>query len=255
METLVVAFSLVLARVATFIGVLPVLGGSSLPNLVKTTLALTLTVSWFDPASLHLPQGLSVLTGGATSWVIFALALAREALLGLFLGYAFGLFVAPARVAGEYLTQETGLAFGTQVDPTGPSPTGSLTQIFEILASLIFLGLDGHHVFLTVFHSSFRLYPIGGPLPPVSIQEVVAGAAFVEEQGLLLAAPVAFCLFLAALLLVMMARAAPALNLYAVGFPLRLFAGLGAAWILAPNLVAGMVHVLGRATELFLHIW
>ena len=255
MEALVVAFSLVLARVAGFIAVLPVLGGSSLPHLVKTALVLTLTVSWFDPAGVTVPVGESVLTAGAANWLAFALALGREALLGLFLGYAFGLFLAPARIAGEYLTQETGLSFGAQVNPTGGSPTGSLTQVFEILASLLFLGLDGHHVFLTVFHSSFRLYPIGGPLPPFAIQDVVAGTAFVEEQGLLLAAPVAFCLFLTTLVLVMMARAAPALNLYSVGFPLRLFAGLGAAWLLAPNLIAGMVQVMGRVTELFLHLW
>src|SRR5207249_4703763 len=129
--------------------------------------------------------------------------------------------------------------------------TGSpLTAIFEVLAVMVFLGLDGHHVFFGVLHSTFRNYPIGANLPGLPVQNLVAAAAATEEWGLMLAAPVALCLFLTTVILALLARAAPQLSLYTIGFPLRLGVGLAASFILFPNLLAALVNVFAHFGDL-----
>lgn len=250
MAALVVPFALLLARVGAFVAVLPVFGGQTLPRLVRVGLAGSLTVMWATS-----PADAPGATGWAdgpleTSWVGLGVALGREAVLGLLLGYAFGLFLVPARVAGEYLSQELGLSFGSLINPSGGESGGSLTPAFDLVATLVFLSLDVHHLFLTVFHALLTAHPLGAGLPAFSVERLAAGATAAEEWGLLLAAPVALCLFVTTVVLALMARAAPQLNVYAVGFPLRLLVGLVVIFVLFPNFLAALVTIFGRCGEL-----
>jgi flagellar biosynthetic protein FliR len=132
----------------------------------------------------------------------------------------------PAHIAGEFISQEMGLTFGNQVNATGNGTGTPLTIVFELVAAAIFLGLDGHHVFFGVMHNTFINYPVGGGLPTMPVQDLVAGAAATEEWGLMLAAPVAVCLFLTTIVLMLLGRTTPQLNLYSIGFSLRLGVGL-----------------------------
>jgi flagellar biosynthetic protein FliR len=255
MPAWIVLFTLVLARVGMFVAVMPLFGSRNVPRLVKAGLAFGLTVLWLGPAFDGLPAGALNSLEANVTWLTLGIALARELLLGGLLGFAFGLFLLPARVAGEFIAQEMGLTFGAIVDPTGGNPTGPLPQIFEIVAAVLFFGLDGHHALLAVFHSTFALYPVGQALPDLgglggpSVAQLVSGMAKAEEWGLMLAMPVAIYLFLMTVILALMTRAAPQLNLYSVGFPLRLAAGLLAVFLLLPHLLAGMTDVLGGLGE------
>lgn len=170
--------------------------------------------------------------------------------LGALLGYAFGLFQVPARVCGEFLTEELGLSFGAFLDPTGTGNVSALTQILDALGILLFLGLDGHHLFLAALDMTFTRYPVGGPLPDVPVQNLVAGASLTIRWGLVLAMPVAIALFVVTFVLAVMTRAAPQINLFTVGFPLRLGAGLVLLFLLLPNLLHSLVNALERFGEL-----
>src|SRR5262245_61263501 len=116
MAVLVLCFALVLARVGAFVAVLPLLGGGAVPRLVKLGLTVALGCSWFGTLFAKLPpEGLSASL--QSSWPALGVAAGREMLLGALLGYAFGLFLLPARAAGEVLSQETGLSLGGLLDP------------------------------------------------------------------------------------------------------------------------------------------
>jgi flagellar biosynthetic protein FliR len=250
-EVLVVSFSLILARVATFVALLPVLGGNNVPRLVKAGFALALTVLWFGswqtlPGQMFLEQGPHL------HWLYYLVALGRETILGAVLGFAFSLFLVPVRVAGEYIGQEMGLTLGSLSDPTAESSSTAITQILEMLSTLLFLGLDGHHVFLAALHSTFARWPIGGALPGLPLAQLVHGTAAAQEWGLLLAAPVGVCLFLTTIALALMARVAPQLNIFSVGFALRLVVGMAAVLMLLPDLGAALISLFGRIGELLL---
>ncbi len=249
MANLVLALSLLLARVGTFVAIVPIFGGQ-VPRTVKAGLALALTLFWFGALNGVVTDRAWLTQSTQVSWLVFGLVLGREALLGGLLGFAFGLFLAPAQIAGEYLTGEMGLSFGAQVDPSGGNSPGGLTQLLESLALLLFLGLDTHHLFLAVFDNVLTRYPIGGGMPAWSMPQLITGVAAVEEWGLLLAAPVGAFLFLTAIVLALMTRAAPQLNLYSVGFPLRLAAGLVALLLFFSQMMSSLVAIFGRLGEL-----
>jgi flagellar biosynthetic protein FliR len=254
MELLVLTFSLVLARVGAFVAVLPLFGGVNVPRTVRATLALVLATVWFGTSLPPVAPEL-VNQPPQTSWFIFGLGMGREVLLGGVLGYAFGLFQVPARVAGEFLTQELGLSFGAFLDPTGTANVASLTQIIDAFGILLFFGLDGHHLFLAVLDATFARYPVGAGLPGVPTEALVSSVALTEEWGLTLAAPMAICLFTVTFVLTLMARAAPQVNLFSVGFPLRLAAGLTVVFLLLPNFLHHLTGALGRFGELMARIF
>lgn len=251
-EPLLIYVGLVLARVGTFIMVLPLLGGTQTPRLVKLGLALALTVLFASTSLDRLGSVAELLRPQAAPWAAVCLALAREAGLGALIGFAFSLFLLPARIAGEFLAQEVGLSFGSLITASGDGSAGPLAVLFESFAGLLFLGLDVHHTFLGVLHESLGRYPVGqGFRLPTC--DLVAAAGAAEEWGLLLGAPVALCLFLTTIVLALLTRAAPQLNLYTVGFPLRMLVGLGAALLFLPQLVEGLVAVLAQFTAFLTH--
>jgi len=241
-------FALTLARTATFVYVLPLLGGPNIPRTVKVGLAMALAVFFFGDASTALARAGGSGSLGFATWVGFALAVGREMVLGSVLGLALGLFLLPAHVAAEFITQEAGMSFASVVTASGGGAASALTVLFELIASAAFLALDLHHAFLVLLQKTFQHLPIGRAfeLPNWDLVTAVSAA---EEGGLLLAAPVAVCLFLATVVLALMTRAAPQLNLYTVGFPLRVFIGLGAALVLLPQMITGMIDLFAFFLE------
>jgi flagellar biosynthetic protein FliR len=171
--------------------------------------------------------------------LVYGVALVREALLGAAMGFAFGLFLLPARVAGEFITQQVGLNISPQSGPTGTDSAGAVTNLFETAAALLFLLGDLHHVAFAALHSSFGLFPLGGTALPRP-GPMVDGLAVAYETGLLLAGPLALCLFLLAVTLAVMARAAPQLNVYSIGYTLQVTVVLVGGLFLLPELIGAM---------------
>ncbi len=242
-------YLLLLTRVGLFVSVFPLVGGGAaagLPRLVRVGLVLALSSFWAASFTVS-PE----LTGWLArpldaSWLVYGLALGREALLGALAGFAFGLFLIPARVAGEYISQELGLSFGSFFNPSGGTSAGSITPLFDALSTLVFLALDVHHVLLAAFQAALTRHPLGGAWPPPPVQSVLDAANAVQEWGLVLVAPVAACTFLVTVTLAVMARVAPQMNIYSVGLPLRLTVGLVALFVLFPDLLAALADIFGR---------
>lgn len=239
-DILVMTAALTLARVGTFIYFVPLLGGPNVPRTVKIGLSMALTVLFYGDASAALAAAGGLAYAGSTSWLVFFLAVGREILLGGTLGFAFNLFLMPARIAGEFIAQESGLTFANVLTASGQGSANPFATLFEMLASVTFLTLDLHHVFLQVLFETFRHYPIGTKFR-LPNWDLVAAVSAVQEGGLLLAAPMALCLILTTVVLILLSRAAPQLNLFSVGFPMRVIVSLAAMLLLLPQLMAGIV--------------
>ena len=248
MTGLVVYFVLVLARVAAGVMVLPLFGGTNMPRLVKLGFTLALAVFWVGSVGVPAEQTLvDRLEAGA--WPLFALALAREALLGGLLGLAFSLFLMPAQVAGEFITQQMGLSLGSEIGPTGTPPAGALSLVLQTLSGLVFLGLDLHHVFLSALHATFFRYPVGGAFGAVPTAQLINGVASAHEMGLMLAAPLALMLLLLTVALALLTRAAPQLNVFSIGLPAQVVAGLAGLLLLVPEVLAFLGSASSRLSE------
>jgi flagellar biosynthetic protein FliR len=250
LETWVMTFGLILARVSAFVATIPYLGGRFVPRLVKAGTALALTCFWFTESgvtSLNVAVSMNELP-----WLAFSLAVAREVIIGCALGYVFGLFLVPFRVAGEYLSQEMGLTLGTITDPSRPQMTTVMGEVFELLGVVVFFAQNVHHVFLAALHGSFGRQPIGGGILGVPVAIQMKAMSMATEWGLMLVAPIACCLFITSLILGVMARVAPQLNLMSIGFSLRIVIGLVATSILWPDIAPQMGIILQRFSTLLM---
>ncbi|MCX7418283.1 MAG: flagellar biosynthetic protein FliR [Planctomycetia bacterium] len=247
-ETSFVTLALILARVSAFLALAPVLGGRAVPKLVKLSLALALSSFWFTSSGAA--QAQAVFSVNQSPWLGLILAVARESIIGAVLGYTFSLFLVPFRIAGEYVAQEMGLTLGSITDPTQARPSTVMGEFFELVGTLLFLSQNVHHLFLALLHQTFALQPLGGSYLPVPPGRQLQALASVTEWGLLLAAPVGCVMFLTSLLLALLTRAAPQLNLMSAGFALRVLVGMLAMLTLWPELVPWMLSVLHRSSSL-----
>ena len=89
-------------------------------------------------------------------------------------------------------------------------------------------------------------YPIGAAFAPPPVDDLVTSLARSHEWGLSLAAPLGGALFITSIVLALMSRAVPQMNLFSVGFSLRVAVGLGGMYLLLPDFVRGIVHVFGQ---------
>ena len=231
-----VAFVLVLARVSTFFLVFPLFQYGNVPRLVKVSLVMSLSLSWLVGfvtfGQWHVP---SVIDGG---WCSFAVTLAGEVVTGGALGYFFGLFFLPAEIAGAYVGQEMGLSMATIADPVSGTSKNILGDAFGALAMLIFLGNDIHHLVIGTLYLSFASGIGHFGLRELEVTRFTSGLCQAERWGIELAAPVAVVLFLTTVLLAVMVRNSPHLNLFSVGTMLRLAFGLVATLIFLPDMAA-----------------
>ncbi len=236
--------ALILARVGTFVAIMPLFADRT-PRLVRAGLAMTLTLFYFSAVAPRWDASLAQ----APSWNgwPFLLVLLREMLIGAAFGLAMSLFLLPAQVAGAFVSNQVGLAVGPVRGVTEASASGALSAVFEILAAVVFLELDGHHVVLTALHATFAHWPLGGVAIPQPSESALAGLSRAQEAGTLLAAPLALSLWLLTILLAFLARAAPQLNIQSVGFTLQSLAVLLGSAYLLPELARVLTQEMSRS--------
>lgn len=253
LELLILPYLLALFRVAAFLHAFPFLGGQQTPRLVRIAWALMLTWCLCGASCFPDPVAMSLQWAGQP-WGMIPLALLREAIYGALLGYAFALFLLPARVAGEYVSQELGLTLGQISDPgLGHISTG-IGALFDTLMIVAFFGANLHHLFLQALQASFISLPLGNSIPATDTWELAQGLSQAHHWGLWLVLPIAVCLALISLFVALMMRAAPALNLFTIGIPLRIVAGLVAMWVFMPQVTQQMDRVLNQSWTFVRHL-
>ena len=231
----IVPFVLILGRVSAFFAVLPVYGTKGLPMRVRAGLALVL--SGVFAAVLPMPAGVL-----SESWLANGLVLTREILTGIALGLAVALVFAAIRVTGEIIHIQMGTGEAEIMDPlTGEQPQ-SLGMLFEMAVLVMFLISGGDLLLLKMVQRSYEVFPIGHPASAaVMAQAVLEAGTVMLVFGLKLAAPLMGAFLLLAVLLAVIARAMPEMNVLMESLPLRV--GLG--FIMA----AAMVPLLNAFTQ------
>jgi flagellar biosynthetic protein FliR len=216
----IVPFVLILGRMSAFFLVLPVYGAKGLPMRVRAGLAIVLTAVF----AAVLPTPTHVISD---SWLGNGLLLAREMLTGLALGLCVALVFAAIRQTGEIIRIQMGLAEAEIIDPlTGEEPQ-PLGMLLEMAVLVLFLISGGDLLMLKMIERSYDVFPIGQP-PSAAVM-----AQAVLDSGTLMGA-----FLLLAVLLAVIARAMPEMNVLMESLPLRVGLGLFMAAALVPLLNA-----------------
>lgn len=195
------------------------------------------------PVRVALSGGVAVLVLGTTTVTppaeVFALAtfmaIAAEALVGLALGFILQIAFAAPLVAGEVIGGAMGIGFANMIDPNSGRSSPAIGQFLSIMLTLLFLSLDGHLVLVDMIVRSYRALPPGAAwMGAGQLRDIALFGGYAFLAGLLLALPVGFLLLCLNLVMGMLSRSAPALNLFAVGLPASLAVGVVALAIAFP---------------------
>ena len=155
------------------------------------------------------------------------LSVAAEALVGLALGFVLQIAFAAPLVASEIIGTSMGIGFANAIDPQNGVSTPALGQFLQIILTLLFLSVDGHLVLVDMLVRSYEALPPGAAwLDAQHLKGIALFGGYAFLAGLLLALPVGFLLLCLNLVVGMMSRSAPALNLFAVGLPMSLAVGV-----------------------------
>jgi flagellar biosynthetic protein FliR len=241
---LVIGAFLVFLRIGAFVAFLPPFMGKGLPNTVKIGLSLSLTLLWLPVARI------SPTIANSMSMPGMMILGAVEVVTGLGLAACLGLFLVPMKVAGSYITQEMGLDFASQASLVEAQEQSIISQILEAIGTLMFFVLHVDHVVYRMLGRSLELHPVGGPMLQPSGEWLIGAFGRMSEYGVQMAAPIGAVLFITSLVLLIVAKWAPQVNMFTVGFQIRLLAGLTAIIAFLPELCRITVSLFQRMAQL-----
>ena len=250
-EPLIWTLLFVMIRVGAAFVAAPVFGAIGVPVQVRILLSGAIAVLAMTSANIEPPAQ------------VFALptfvAVAQEALVGLALGFVVQVAFAAPLIAGEAISGTMGLNFASVVDPQNGAGTPALGQFLSIITTLLFLALDGHLVLTDLVVRSYAVLPPGDAwMTTGQLRAIAMFGSYAFLAGLLLALPVGFILLCLNVVVGMLSRSAPALNLFAVGLPASLVVGVVVLAIAFPAMgefMGGVVrHGLDMAGRLVLGV-
>ncbi|HET6428290.1 MAG TPA: flagellar biosynthetic protein FliR [Phycisphaerae bacterium] len=226
-------FGLLLARIGAFVAVLPIFSWQALPVRVRAAIAVVVTVFF---AAVRAPvMDVTGLTAASA-----AVVMVQEVLYGLALGLAVSFVFLAVQQGGEIIGMQMGLGDAGILDPVTGETAQPIGMFFEVTFILLFLAAGGHHLFLLLIDKSYQVFPAGAALDRqvagrLAEALVSAGAAMLL-MALRIAAPVLAAFVLLSVVLGILARVLPEMNILMTSFPLRVGMGLLMAAMALPSL-------------------
>jgi flagellar biosynthesis protein FliR len=216
-----------MTRIAAALFAAPLFGTDNVPPQVRVIVASALAV--FACTWLPLPAPPPLLSAAGL------LAISGEVLVGLALGFVlqFG-FTAPV-IATEAIGGVMGMSIATGVDPASGAQSPALGQYFRVVLTLVFFGLGAHLAWVGLLVDSYRVFPPGQTwLGPERLAAIAGFGGEMFAAAVAMALPVVMVLLLVQIVTGVLGRAAPALNLFSLGLPAGVLAGIAALIIDAP---------------------
>lgn len=220
LQELLLQWLAVLLRVGAFVMAAPVFGANVLPARVRLVVALALSAG-IAPV---VPEGHARLAFDLT----LPFTVARELVMGWLLGFTAQVFMQAFVIAGQVIAQQLGLGFASMVDPGNGVDVTVMGQLYLMLATLLFLAMNGHLVLVQVLAEGMRF----SLMPTASMfEQLPALAGWMFGGALLMSLPAVTALLLVNVALGVLSRSAPQLNVFSIGFPLTLMLGVVIVWL------------------------
>jgi flagellar biosynthesis protein FliR len=211
----------------------PVFGAPSVPVQLRLVIALAIGVLPLD----------GIVSGSGI------MAIISEGILGLALGFALQIGFAAALLGGELISNTMGLGFASMNDPMSGHASPAIGQFLSMLTTFLFLAVGGHLALAAIIVDSYHALPPGAAwLSQGAIGGIAHFGTLIFAAGLSTALPVGFAMVLVQIIMAMIARATPTLNLFSVGMPATLLAGI----VLLAMAVPAMSDALSSAIAISL---
>lgn len=221
-------FIMVLTRISAFFMVAPIFSWNIIPLRAKAALVLLIAIffSMIKPSSVS-PDGICVLEA--------ILLISNEAIYGLALGLIAVLVFTAVKFGGRIIERQMGLAMANILDPLTGEMGQPLGMLLEMIFIILFLSANGHHLFLLIISRSYEAFPAGTmPSIPILTDGITKAGSTLLIAGLRLAGPILAAFLMLMVVLAVLARIAPEMNILFVSLPLRVGLGLLMAGIFLP---------------------
>jgi flagellar biosynthetic protein FliR len=236
-----VALLLATARATGFVLLAPPFNTRSIPAPVKGALALALAVALFTRIAPDLPEPTAgfVIVGAVT-----------EVVIGAGLGFVVQVFFAAVQMAGDLIDVTGGFSLQPAYDPLSQNTSGAIGRLHYLLATTLLFTSGGHLMIVRGFATSYDGMPVGGGVPTDHLAEVLITAfSMMFLAALQIAGPMVAVLLLADVALALLSRAAPALNIFAIGFPVKIMLTLALLGLTFPLLPPALDALVEQATR------
>lgn len=227
-----------MVRIGGMVMTAPVFGAKPIPVRIRLalTLAITAVVVPLLPAQVPVVDALSP---------VAILIVAQQLLIGVAMGFAFQLVISAVITGGQTIALQMGLGFAVMVDPQNGSQAPVLSQLYVLMVLLVFMLMNGHLLLIEILVDSFRSLPIAASgLTGDNIWQLLSWANIIFAGALSLALPAIASLLMVNIAFGIMTRAAPQLNIFAIGFPITMMIGFAVILVTLPS-------VIPNSTELF----
>lgn len=229
-------------RIGACFMVAPVFGAQFVPARMRLFLAgaITLIVAPLVPASDVLPFSLEG-----------AIVTLQQIMIGVAMGFVLQLVFDSLALGGQLLANTMGLGFAFNVDPMRGTGTPVLGQLYMLLVTLTFLAINGHLVVIEVLADGLTTMPVGtSGFSGNMLWTIALWGTHLFAGAMMVALPGITALLVVNLSFGVMSRAAPTLNLFAIGFPISLIFGLVIVWAGLPSVQAAFVGSLEQVFEM-----
>jgi flagellar biosynthetic protein FliR len=228
-------------RISSCLMVAPLFGARFVP--ARTRLVLSAALTALVIPMIEVP---AIAPFSGAGFVVIA----QQLLIGVAMGFALQVVFDALGLAGQLLANSMGLSFAFNVDPLRGSSTAALGQLYIILATLTFLALGGHLALIELVVGSLHTMPVGTEgLGQEGLWSLVNWGGTLFSGALMIALPGVTALMIVNLAFGVVSRAAPSLNLFAVGFPISLVVGLLVVLSGIGPLSDGVTQLLGQGFQ------
>jgi flagellar biosynthetic protein FliR len=242
----VVLLFFIMVRVSAILFSMPFLSARNVPLLLKTGLALTVSLMLMPQLSVTAPTLPSSPIG-------FAIGVASEVGIGLIIGLAVQLLFVGIQMAGQIAGFQMGFAIANVVDPVSSIQIPMLSQFLYLFSMVLFLSLDLHHHFLKALVDGFAIIPLWGATFNGSIFELMMKlTSNIFIIAVKIGAPVIVAMLLTSVALGLIARTVPQMQIFIVAMPLKIILGLiflGLSIPFCTNFLQHAFFALGRTVQ------
>ncbi len=236
----ILVFTLVLLRISAMLALMPVIGETSVPIRVKAGLALLITMLVFSTIRLEAPT-----LQAESEIVAIGLAMVGEVLIGVTIGFAVRVIFAGIQFAGNMVGLQMGLAIANVFDPVSSSQISIISEFQYLFAMLVYLAIDAHHLLIYAIVDSYRFVaPFGFHFSESLMQSIVLFSKGLFVTAVQISAPAMAVLIFSNVALGIVARTVPQINIFIVGMPLQIAAGLFILGLTIPFFASATQRVL-----------
>lgn len=232
-----------LARATGIFFLTPVIGSRNVPLQIKIWLSLFMAIVVFP--FVNVPG-----TIGLDNTMQYSVNLGRELMVGLLIGYIGLLFFSAVLIAGQVIDMQMGFGLVNVIDPMSQTQIPVMGQLKYLIAILIFLMVNGHHWFILAVSKSFEIVPLGAfSYTPEITGSAVQAFSQVFLMSVKIAIPIIGTLLIVDFTLGILARTMPQMNVFIVGFPLKIAVGLAMFIAVLPYFSGFFVRLFNAMQE------